>query len=258
MLARVELSEGTKLMSRSSFETRIIGQEILDRFKKLPVATIWHHVVHDAGVALPFIEGLELYTREQERLAARARTLRFLPPRPDLIAEVRKGEDSPEYRAMARCGPGDVLVCDLMGETRACVFGDVKALQLKMNNADGIVTDGGMRDLDVMAAERYDLIVYARSRTPYASEPWAEPAEENVQIQCGGVLVRPGDVLVGDGDGVVVVPSWFAEECVVIVEEHEAVEAYVKERIVRDQVPPGRYYPPSPEMYEEFRRQRKS
>lgn len=245
-------------MSERSFEPCEVSQAVLDRFRKLPVATIWHHVVRDIGVDLPFIEGLTLYTPDQPRLAARARTLRFLPPRPDLIAEVRKGEHSPEYRAMARCGPGDVLVCDLMGETRACVFGDVKALQLKMNKADGIVTDGGMRDLDVMADENYDLLVYARGRTPYATAPWAEPAEENVQIQCGGVLVRPGDILVGDGDGVVVVPSWFAEDCVSAVEEHEEVEAYVKAKIVRDQVPPGRYYPPSPDMVEEFRKQRKS
>ena len=244
-------------MSERSFAPCEIGQDILDRFKRLPVATIWHHVVQDAGVALPFIEGLTHFTPERGRLAARARTLRFLPPRPDLVAEVRDGEHSPEYRAMARCGPGDVLVCDLMGETRACVFGDVKALQLKMNKAEGIVTDGSMRDLDVLAAENYDLTVYARGRTPYPSEPWAEPAEENAQIQCGGVLVRPGDVLVGDGDGVVVVPSWYAEECVAVVEEHEEIEAFVKDKIVRDNVPPGRYYPPSPEMVEEFRKQRK-
>ena len=245
-------------MPERSFEPRDIDQAILDRFRKLPVATIWHHVVRDARVALPFIEGLTLYTPDQPRLAARARTLRYLPPRPDLIADVRDGEHSPEYRAMARCGPGDVLVCDMMGETRACVFGDVKALQLKMNNADGIVTDGGMRDLDVLRDENYDLAVYARGRTPFAGEPWTEPAEENVQIQCGGVLVRPGDVMVGDGDGVVVVPSWFADDCVALVEEHEAVEAYVKQKIARDKVPPGRYYPPSPEMYEEFRKKRKS
>lgn len=244
-------------MSERSFEPVEVSNDVLERFKKLPVATIWHHCVRDIGVPLPFIEGLTYYTPELGRFAARARTLRFLPPRPDLIAEVRKGEDSPEYRAMARCGPGDALVCDLMGETRACVFGDVKALQLKMNKAVGIVTDGGMRDLDVMAAENYNLAVYARGRTPYGTEPWGEPAEENVQIQCGGVLVRPGDVLVGDGDGVVVVPSWYAEECVAVVEEHEEVEAYVKDKIMRDNVPPGRYYPPSPEMYEEFRKQRK-
>jgi regulator of RNase E activity RraA len=244
-------------MSNRSFAPKEIGDDILDRFRKLPVATIWHHVVRDAGVALPFIEGLTLYTPDMPRLAARARTLRFLPPRPDLIAEVRDGEHSPEYRAMVRCGPGDVLVCDMMGEIQSCVFGDVKALQLKMNKADGIVTDGSMRDLDVLEDEGYNLLVYARGRTPYASEPWAEPAEENVQIQCGGVLVRPGDVLVGDGDGVVVVPSWYAEECVAVVEEHEEVEAYVKAKIEADGVPPGRYYPPSPEMYEEFRKQRK-
>ena len=240
-------------MAERSYTPVDVPDSVLNRFRKLPVATIWSHVVKDAGVELPFIEGLNLYTPGMPRLAARARTLRFLPPRPDLLSEVRDGENSPEYRAMARCGPGDVLVCDMMGNTLACVFGDVKALQLKMNNADGIVTDGGMRDLDVMEDENYNLLVYARGRTPYASGPWAEPVEENTQIQCGGVLVRPGDVLVGDGDGVVVVPSWFAEECVQVVEDHESVEAYVKMRIEKDNVPPGRYYPPSPEMWEEWR-----
>lgn len=229
-----------------------VPQEILDRFKKLPVATIWQHVVKDAGVPLPFMENVRLWTPGQ-RLAARARTLRFLPPRPDLLAEVRRGADGPEYRAMARCGRGDVLVADIMGNARSCIFGDVKALQLKMNQADGIVTDGAIRDLDVMETENYGLIIYAQARTPYASEPWATPAAENVDIQCGGALVRPGDVLVGDGDGVVVVPSWFAVACVAIVEEHEGVEAYVKRKIMAEGVAPGQYYPPTPEMWAEYR-----
>jgi 5-oxopent-3-ene-1,2,5-tricarboxylate decarboxylase/2-hydroxyhepta-2,4-diene-1,7-dioate isomerase len=235
-----------------SYEPVHVPQEILDRFKKLPVATIWNHVVRDAGVPLPFMENVQLWT-PGGRLAARARTLRFLPPRPDLLQTVRRGEDAPEYRAMARCGPGDVLVADLMGNPRPCIFGDVKALQLRMNRADGIVTDGSIRDLEVMEAEQYGLIIYARGRTPYASEPWATPAEENVDIQCGGALVRPGDVLVGDGDGVVVVPSWFAEECVAICEEHEGVEAYIKEKILAEGVAPGKYYPPTPAMWEEYR-----
>ncbi len=97
------------------------------------------------------------------------------------------------------------------------------------------------------------MIIYARARTPYASAPWTEPAEENVDIQCGGALVRPGDVLVGDGDGVVVVPSWFAEECVAVVEEHEAVETYIKEKIMAERVAPGKYYPPTPETWAEYR-----
>jgi len=242
-------------MPDKSYAPVDVPQEILDRFKKLPVATIWNHVMRDANVPLPFMEGVLPYTPGQ-RLAARARTLRYLPPRPDLLAEVQRGEESPEYIAMARCGPGDVLVADIMGNTRPCVFGDVKAMQLKMNNADGIVTDGAIRDLDVLNAENYDLIVYASARTPYGGAPWAVPAEENVDIQCGGALVRPGDVLVGDGDGVVVVPSWFAAECVDIVEEHEAVEAYIKQKIQAENVRPGRYYPPTPDMFEEYRQQR--
>ena len=239
-------------MSNRSFQPVSVPREILERFKKVPVATIWYHVMRDAEVPLPFMENVYPMT-PGKRLAARARTLRFLPPRPDLLKEVNQGENAPEYRAMARCGPGDVLVADIMSSSRACIFGDVKALQLKMNNADGIVTDGAIRDLDIMNEEGYGLIIYARTRTPYGSEPWAFPAEENTDIQCGGALVRPGDVLVGDGDGVVVVPSWFAAECIEVVEEHEAVEAYIKEKIQVENVPPGKYYPPSPEIWEEFR-----
>lgn len=239
-------------MTERSYEPVEVSQEILDRFKLLPVATIWSHVVRDAGVPLPFMEKVYPMT-PGKRLAARARTLRYLPPRPDLQAEVQRGEDSPEYQAMARCGYGDVLVADIMGAARACIFGDVKALQLKMNNADGIVTDGAIRDLDIMNQENYDLVIYAQARTPYASAPWAIPAEENVDIQCGGALVRPGDILVGDDDGVVVVPSWFAEECLKAVEEHEAVEAYIKRKVQVEGVRPGKYYPPSPEIYEEYR-----
>jgi regulator of RNase E activity RraA len=149
------------------------------------------------------------------------------------------------------------LVADIMGHPRACIFGDVKAVHLVINRADGLVTDGAIRDLGVLEAENYGLIVYAKERTPYGSAPWAEPAEENVDIQCGGALVRPGDVLVGDDDGVVVVPSWFAEECVHLVEEHEAVEAYIKQKIRAEGVAPGKYYPPTPEIYAEWRAQRK-
>lgn len=242
-------------MPDQSFKPVEVPQAILDRFKKLPVATIWSHVHKDAGVPLPFMENVFPMTPGQ-RLAARARTLRFLPIRPDLRAETRLGADSPEYKAMARCGPGDVLVADIMGHPRSCIFGDVKAIQLKMNNADGIVTDGAIRDLDILNDENYGLIVYAQARTPYGSQPWSEPAEENVDIQCGGALVRPGDVLVGDDDGVVVVPSWFAADCVQIVEDHEGVEAYIKQKIEADGVAPGTYYPPTPEMWDEWRKQK--
>ena len=123
-----------------------------------------------------------------------------------------------------------------------------------MNKAAGLVTDGAIRDLDVLEEEEYNLIVYAQERTPYGGRPWAEPAEENIDIQCGGALVRPGDVIVGDNDGVAVVPSWFAEECIEWVEDHEGAEAFVKEKIMKENVVPGKYYPPSQDTINEYRK----
>ena len=239
-------------MTERSFTPVEVPQSILDRFKKLPVATVWHIVHTYANVHLPFMHNVRPYTPGQ-RLAARARTMRYLPPRPDLAAMTPGGEDAIDYRAMSRCGPGDVLVVDIYGNASPAVFGDVKALQLRMNNADGVVTDGGIRDLGIMLEEDYGLIIYARDRTPYGGGPWAFPAEENVNIQCGGALVCPGDVLVGDDDGVVVVPSWFAEECVELTEVYETAEGLAKERILAEGVVPGRHYPPGPDILEQAR-----
>ena len=239
-------------MGDKKYEQVHVSDEILARFRKLPTATTWAAVSNVAGVPKPFMEGVRNFT-PGKRLAARARTLRFLPPRPDLDVETKVGEESPEYKAMDRCGPGDVLVADLMGKQWAAVAGDVKLLQLKMNGADGLVTDGAIRDLSVLEDENYGFAVYAQERTPYGGRPWADPAYENCDIQCGGALVRPGDVIVGDDDGCVVVPSWFAEEAVEWVEEHEGVEGYVKEKIASEGVRPGKYYPPTDAMMDEYR-----
>ena len=75
-----------------------------------------------------------------------------------------------------------------------------------------------------------------------------------MNIQCGGAFVRPGDVLVGDDDGVVVVPSWFAEECVELTEVYETAEGLAKERILAEGVVPGRHYPPGPDILEQAAR----
>jgi regulator of RNase E activity RraA len=228
-----------------------VPQEILDGLKKLPTATVYNAVRY-FGSPVRVCEGLVNFT-PGKRLAARERTLRFLPTRPDILADKPKGEESPEYIAMGRCGPGDVLVADIMGNVRDVVAGDVKLLQLAMNNADGVVIDGAIRDLDVIVDEGYGLTVYAKSRS-FHGNPATVPAEENVQIQCGGSLVRPGDVMVGDNDGVMVVPSWMAEAALKWADEHEGTENYIKEKIRAEKVNPGKYYPPTQEMVDEWLR----
>ncbi len=231
-----------------------VSQQVLDGLKSIPTATVYGGL-RQFGSTVNVCEGLMNFTPGKERFAARARTLRFLPTRADLIAEKATGEHAVEYVAMGRCGPGDVLVADIMGLTREVVAGDVKLLQLAMNNADGVVIDGGIRDLDVILEEEYGLTIYAKSRSFHGNLE-VTPAEENIQIQCGGALVRPGDVLVGDNDGVLVVPSWMAEAVLEWAVEHEDAENYVKEKIRAEGVAPGRYYPPTAETIAEMHRVR--
>jgi len=232
-----------------------VPQSVLDGFKTIPVATVYGGC-RAYGHPLCVLEGIRPFNTGEKRFAARARTLRFLPIRPDLSAEMGSGEHTPEYVAMGRCGPGDVLVADIMSKKEDVVAGDVKLLQLQMNNADGVIIDGAIRDLGVLEEEDYGLAVYAVARS-FHGGPTAIPAEENIQIECGGALIRPGDVMVGDGDGMLVVPSWMAEAVLEWAIEHEEVENYVKEKIRAEGVPPGKYYPPSQESHDEWARVKK-
>ena len=231
-----------------------VPDDVLEGLKTLPTATVYSAVKY-FGSSLCVCEGLQNFTKGK-KMASRAKTLRFLPNRADLLAEISKGEQSPEYAAMGKCGPGDVLVADIAGDVKTVVAGDVKLLQLKMNNADGVVIDGAIRDLDVLRDEDYDLTVYATARSLHGG-PTAAPAEEDIQINVGGALVRPGDVMVGDDDGVIVVPSWMAAAVVEHATEHEEVENYIKTKIEAEGVAPGKYYPPKPESFEEWRRVKK-
>tara|TARA_Y100000588_G_C14207846_1_gene905388 strand:+ start:635 stop:1372 length:738 start_codon:yes stop_codon:yes gene_type:complete len=232
-----------------------VSQEVLDGLKLIPTATVYN-ALRSFGSLHCVCEGLQNFTPfppGKERLASRARTLRFMPTRPDIVRDRPDGEDSPEYIAMDRCGTGDVLVADIGGRVRDVVGGDVKLLQLSMNDADGVIVDGAIRDLDVIIDEEYDLTIYAKARS-FHGNPSSLPAEENVQIQCGGALVRPGDVMVGDNDGVLVVPSWMAVPVLDWSVEHEGAENLIKDKIKAEGVIPGKYYPPTQETIDEWRR----
>ena len=227
-------------------------EELTDRYRKVSAATVYSGV-RRLGYEPCFMRGVRAFT-PGAKLVGTARTLRFVPPRPDIIKETQLGENSPEYRAMGSCGPGDVLVCDAMGMRYAAIGGDVKLLQLKMSGAEGLVTDGGIRDLDIVNS--YGLKVFAGDRTPTGGMPEIIPYEDNVTIQCAGVSVRPGDLIVGDDDGVVVVAKPLAAEVIDWVEEHEQVEEYVKGLIEREGVAPGKYYPITDETVRRYHQSR--
>ena len=215
-----------------------ISDDLLERYRNVGAATVFGGA-RRWGFEPCLMGGVSTF-RPDTRLAARARTLRFVPYRTDILEETRRGEDSPEYQAAGSCGPGDVLVCDALGMPYAGIGGDVKLLQLKMVGAEGVVTDGAVRDMDTVLS--YGYAIFAGGRTPGTGQPYIEPYQANVTIQCGGVLVRPGDLVVGDNDGVVVVPKRAAAEIIEWVEEHEEAEEEIKSMIQADNVAPGRYY----------------
>ena len=230
-----------------------VPDTVLERLRKVPTPTLVD-VLFERGYTRVYLEGVRPLT-PGARLAGRAVTLRFVPARPDIRQEVAQRERSPEYRAMELCGPGDVLVIDAMRMASSSVGGDIKFLGLKRRRAEGIVTDGALRDVPTL--KDYHLKLFAAGVTaktgPWEFFPWGV----NEVVQCGGGAVRPGDVIIGDDAGVVVVPQALAEEVAAAAEAHEELEAWIKERVERENVSPGRYYPIQEEtrrLFQESRR----
>ena len=129
------------------------------------------------------------------------------------------------YKALDLAGPGDVIVCAVDGYPTHSVWGDLTSEIAKTKGLAGMVTDGMVRD--VAGLERVGLPVFAKGLTPNSPQKDG-PAQINVPVVCGGVIVRPGDVVLGDADGIVVVPAEKVEE---VAEAVKAIEE--KEKGIR-------------------------
>eukprot|EP00793_Prasinoderma_coloniale_P003473 PRCOL_00006709-RA len=174
------------------------------------------------------------------KMAGRAVTMRFVPQRPDIQADKPPAGDSPEYEAFEMCGPNEVLVMSSVGPWES-VGGDIKFLRLQQRNIAGLVTDGSIRDTDTLLG--YGFPCYSYSTTPRQGPAVMQPWEANCVTTCGGVVVRPGDAIVGDQDGVVVVPAAIAEKVYEIAHSRETIEEVIKEQLIEEKCPPGKYYP---------------
>jgi regulator of RNase E activity RraA len=131
-----------------------------------------------------------------------AYTMRFIPAREDKARNPAAGPI--QQQAVEGCPPGHVLVVDARGDPRAASAGDLYCGRLKARGCAGIVTDGGLRDTDGIA--RTGLVAYHRRPSSPPSGIVHQPVDLGLPIACGGVAVYPGDVIVGDCDGVVVIP----------------------------------------------------
>ena len=226
-----------------------VAPEKLDRLAGFG-STLCLDALRTLGVARVYLEGVNCLLAGQ-RLAGVAVTVRMLPERPDLTAEIAPlREQSAEYAAMEKCDERSVLVIDAMGWRHDSVGGDIKFSRLAHRRARGLVTDGGIRDLDTL--REYGLAVFAATQTAKAGPLSFQPAQEGLPVQCGGVLVRPGDVLVGDDAGVVVIPWALVDQVLDFCVERLELEARIKARLLQQPQSPGRFYPINEDVKREF------
>ncbi|MBM3925815.1 MAG: hypothetical protein FJ320_07495 [SAR202 cluster bacterium] len=217
-------------------------QDVLKMLRSIPLGPVIDEM-NKMGYHWMLMEGVRSRTPGR-RLAGRAVTLRYLPPRPDVHQEVRYGtKDSPEYRAYELCGPGTVLVIDAYGriDERGIVGGDVKFHRLKRRGCEGLVTDGSVRDINEMRPYGFAIFTQQTSLAAGPTIPFAYGVNE--VVQCGGVLVRPGDYIVGEDDGVVVIPASIIEKVVEEASEHDRLEKLLKAMMDQGDFSPGQYYP---------------
>jgi len=174
------------------------------------------------GLRNMFLQDVHPLRAGQARMVGLAYTMRFIPSREDRNTPGRPGAlRSVQPQAMEECPPGHVLVIDSRGDARAASAGDLYIGRLKARGCAGIVTDGGFRDSEGIL--KTGLPAYHKRPTSPPSPIVHYPIDLNLPIGCGGVAVYPGDVIVGDCDGVVVIPADIADE---VAEEALATTLY--------------------------------
>jgi regulator of RNase E activity RraA len=189
-----------------------------------------------------------------KRFAGRARTLRTVPTRPDVVEAQRAGKLVNAHRkALDEPQPGDVLVIDARGLTDAAVMGDVLCSRFKAAGGIAVVTDGCVRDLPGL--EKLDFPIFAAGVHAATFGNRHIGIEINVPIACGGVVVMPGDVLVGDEEGVVVVPAHLEQQVADLARAQDDLDNFSIEKI-REGVPLARAYPLDAELRAEYDRLR--
>ena len=224
--------------------------EHLELLKGVSTATVTMQLLK-RGLRSCAMVGPRRFAGPPERLVGPAYTLRCVPMREDVSTTAFLGSpDNAQKIAIEECPAGHILVIGGGGETRCGLLGDILAARLKVRGVAGAVADTGMRDAPGIRA--VGLPVFCQGAAAPANITWLTPADKQVRIGCGGVLVDPGDVIVADDDGAVVIPQGLVAEVAVDGAEQERFELFVQEKVLEGQPTTG-LYPPNEKAKEAYR-----
>lgn len=209
--------------------TSVLTPENRERLKRVSSATLTT-ALFKRGFRNVFIQDVRPLGTAAPRMVGEAYTLRYIPAREDLdhlgvFADI----EHPQRKAVEACPAGHVMVIDSRKDARAASAGGILVSRLMQRGVAGVVTDGGFRDSPDIAQMPFPAFHNRPSAPTNLIRHHA--ADINVPIGCGDVPVFPGDIVVGDGEGVCVIPAHLANEIAEEAYEQTAYEDFVEERV---------------------------
>lgn len=229
----------------------VVAEATIEKLKGISTATI-STCLYRRGLRNQYVQDvLPVGTAKSASMVGPAFTLRYIPAREDLNGlEVFRNPDHPQRKAVETCPPGAVLVMDSRKDPRAASAGSILIGRLQARGVAGVVTDGGFRD----AADIANLDIPAFHQRPSAPTNLTlhEAIDLNVPISCGDAPVFPGDIVVGDADGVVIIPAHLAQEIADEAAEMTVFEDFVAEEVSKGRSIRGLYPATDPQTEKDF------
>ncbi|MBO1269560.1 fumarylacetoacetate hydrolase family protein [Arthrobacter cavernae] len=185
----------------------VLTPELKKKLESVCTATLSSQL-RKRGLDNVSIDGLQA-TRPDRRVVGLARTLRYVPNREDLF-KTHGGGFNAQKRAIDSVNDGEILVMEARGEKGTGTVGDILALRAQVRGAAAIITDGGVRDFTAVA--ELEMPTYFANAHPAVLGRRHIPWDTDITIACGGTTVQPGDIIVADADGILVIPPALAEE----------------------------------------------
>lgn len=233
-------------------ETISISTETLEKLKACSTATLTTQLFR-RNYRQQFLVGVRPLNPDAGSFAGEAFTLRFIPSREDKdwdLGDLRKrGEDNMQWEAVEAIGTGQVLMIDSRSDPRAASAGNMLMTRMMRKGVAAAVTDGAFRDGTEIS--RMPFPAYCTANTASTRPAYHRAVDMQLPIGCAGVAVYPGDIVVGDSDGVVVIPRSVAAELANNSHEQEMREKFLFTKIDAG-APLWGTYPPNEETLTEY------
>lgn len=206
-----------------------LSSSLREKLKHISTATIATYL-YKKGFRNQFIQNVSRLSNINYNMVGEAFTLRYIPAREDLNpVSVFKNPKHPQRVAIETCPVGSILIIDSRQNAKAASAGSILVTRLMKRGAAGIVTDGGFRDSEEIA--NLDFPAYHQKPSAPTNLTLHQALDINVPIGCGDVAVFPGDIIVGDKDGVIVIPFNIIEDVVIECEQMTLFETFVLEQV---------------------------